>query len=119
MEREQRISQRTRSKVQSLDTKVTKVRKLNFPEWKNITLELWILDTVQNGYKIEFSVFPEHTFVMNEIHFAKEKADIVTVEVDKLLLKCAIEMVQQVEGQFISNIFLVPKKDGSMRPVIN
>ena len=47
---------------------------------------------------------------MNEIHFAKEKADIVTAEVDKLLLKGDIEMVQQIEGQFISNIFLVPKR---------
>ena len=54
---------------------------------------------------------------MNEIHFSKEKAEIVTIEVNKLLQKGAIRHVEPVQGQFISNLFLVPQKDGSLRPV--
>lgn len=38
---------------------------------------------------------------------------------EKLLRKGAIEKVDPVEGQFISNIFLVPKKAESLRLVIN
>jgi hypothetical protein len=44
---------------------------------------------------------------------------IVSTEIDKLLMKGAIKEVDAVEDQFISNLFLVPKKDGSFRPVIN
>jgi len=98
---------------------VTKVRKLNFSAWLKITNDLWVLDTVKNGYQIEFNVFPQGSFFMNEIQFSKEKAEIVSTEIDKLLMKGAIKEVDSVEDQFISNLFLVPKKDGSLRPVIN
>ena len=43
----------------------------------------------------------------------------VSEEVEKLLLKQAVKQVQDIPSQFLSNLFLVPKKDGSLRPVIN
>ena len=95
------------------------MRKLNHTEWLKITSDLWILDTVKSGYKIEFNPVPDFSGFLLEIHCSKEKADILYLEIDKLLQKGAIEKVDPVEGQFISNIFLVPKKDGSLRPVIN
>jgi hypothetical protein len=42
-----------------IDKIVTKVRKLNFSAWLKITKDLWVLDTVKNGYQIEFNVFPQ------------------------------------------------------------
>jgi hypothetical protein len=41
------------------------------------------------------------------------------LEIGELLQKGAIVCVQDVPDQYISTIFLVPKKDGSQRPVIN
>lgn len=95
------------------------MRNLNSSEWYKITSDLWILDTVQNGYQIEFEILPKISSVMREINFSTDKAKVVTDEVNKLLAKGAILKVDPVEGQFISNIFLVPKKDGTLRPVIN
>lgn len=95
------------------------MRKLNFYEWVRITNDQWVLDTVLNGYQIEFSVFPRFSSFMNEIKFSPNEAEIVSQEIDKLLFKGAIKKVDPVQGQFISNLFLVPKKDGSLRPVIN
>ena len=40
-------------------------------------------------------------------------------EVLKLLEKGAIVKAQHCQGEFISNLFLVPKKTGDLRPVIN
>ena len=36
-----------------------------------------------------------------------------------MLRKGAIHLVHSKESQFLSNLFLVPKKDGGKRPVIN
>lgn len=47
------------------------------------------------------------------------KADLIEEEVQKLLRKGAIKEVPNCHGQFLSRIFLVPKKDGSFRPVVN
>ena len=90
------------------------MRKLNFSAWLKITKDLWVLDTVKNGYQIEFNVFPQGSSFMNEIQFSKEKT-----EIDKLLMKGAIKEVDSVEDQLISNLFKVPQKDGSFRPVVN
>lgn len=95
------------------------MRKLNPVEWESITSDLWILDTVRNGYKLEFSQIPDYSSFLPEIQFSKEKTVIVTEEIEKLEAKGAIKKVDPVDGQFVSNLFLVPKKDGSLRPVIN
>ena len=44
---------------------------------------------------------------------------LVDQEIKKLLKKGAIEVVEHTENQFFSNIFTVPKKDGTRRPVID
>ncbi|CAC5367588.1 unnamed protein product [Mytilus coruscus] len=121
--RKQRISKRSQLSERVLPEQpfstIVKVRELNYPEWENITSDLWILDIVRNGYKIEFDVVPQGLSFMNEIHFPLHKFEIISVEVQKLLAKGTIKEVDSLENQFISNIFLVPKKDGSSRPVIN
>ena len=43
----------------------------------------------------------------------------MVLEVQKLLDKGAVKIVNPCPNQYLSKIFLVPKKDGSFRPVIN
>lgn len=40
-------------------------------------------------------------------------------EVEKLIKKGAVKIVNPESNQFISQIFVVPKKNGSVRPVVN
>ena len=48
-----------------------------------------------------------------------EKKKVLQKEVDSLLTKGAIEVVRDSLKGFYSNLFLVTKKDGGFRPVIN
>ena len=45
--------------------------------------------------------------------------NVMQEEIEKLLLKGAIQLVSPSNGQFVSRLFLVPKKTGDLRPVIN
>lgn len=71
------------------------------------------------GYKIEFLQYPYQSSIPNEISFSENEAKLVDNEVKTLIQKCAIEQVLGKSAEFISNLFLVPKKDGTLRPVIN
>lgn len=48
-----------------------------------------------------------------------EKAQLIQDKINSLLQKKAILPVQHHPKEFISTIFLVPKKSGGMRPIIN
>ncbi|XP_057299487.1 uncharacterized protein LOC130630106 [Hydractinia symbiolongicarpus] len=49
----------------------------------------------------------------------QKEVALVTEEVKRMLVKGAIQSICHVKGEFLSNVFLVPKKDGGNRPVIN
>ena len=49
----------------------------------------------------------------------RHQSKLMSEEVQKLLEKGAIQEVSEDEGGFYSRLFLVPEKDGQMRPVIN
>ena len=51
--------------------------------------------------------------------FSPAESQLIEEEVHGLLQKGAITHVSPCQEEFISNLFLVPKKTGDMRPVIN
>ena len=55
----------------------------------------------------------------HEIRFSAEETNFVDLEIEKLIKKKVIEKSQKQEGQFVSNILLRPKKDGSFRMILN
>ncbi|KAL0170784.1 hypothetical protein M9458_035380, partial [Cirrhinus mrigala] len=92
------------------------------PQWKLLpNVSAWVLHTVKRGYRIQFGtppppfngVFP--TLVGPEQGLAMEQ------EVDTLLRKEAIEVVPPHvrESGFYGRYFIVPKKDGGLRPVLD
>ena len=86
--------------------------------WKLYTNDPWVLQTIA-GYQIEFDETPIQHIIPKEISFSESQKELVNNEVKSLLQKGAIVPSENEEGQFISNIFIVPKPNGKFRPVIN
>ena len=87
--------------------------------WKLITSDTIILEVV-NGYSIEFESKPFQNTVPKPIKFNKNDAAIIDAEISDLLAKKIIERVTTFdEDEFISNIFVRPKKNGKFRVIIN
>jgi hypothetical protein len=87
-------------------------------EWKKLTSDSWVLQTVQ-GYKINFTHVPVQENIPNEINFSESEKLLVDQEIHTMLAEGAIIHSNHEEGEFISNLFLVPKSNGKFRPVIN
>jgi hypothetical protein len=87
-------------------------------EWKKITSDKYILNAVV-GFEIPFVEIPKQ--VSEPQCISMSEADILALDgcIVQLLKSKAIEKVSSEDGQFISTVFVVPKPDGSSRPVIN
>ncbi len=94
--------------------------------WQRITSDQEILQTVQ-GATIEFACddmgvqyTPDQCGLHRPISkFNTAQSEIVEQEIDALLRKNVIEEAKHDEGEFLSTIFLVPKKNGKYRLILN
>lgn len=87
-------------------------------EWKKITNDQWVLKTIQ-GYEISFNELPYQKNRPSQIAFDTYETSLVDEEVTELWKKGAIREIDLCDSHFLSNIFVVPKKNGKLRPVIN
>ena len=90
---------------------------LNF--WKQITSDQWVLRVVESGYRMKFVREPPRTGVRQTSLL--RGGDVLLDEVAELCAKSAVEPVppgQEKDG-FYSTYFVVPKKDGGVRPILN
>ena len=53
------------------------------------------------------------------MQYSPSEREIINDEITKLLNKGIIERIDHVEGDFLSTIFVRPKKDGSYRMILN
>ena len=86
--------------------------------WTQLTTDPWILSTVE-GYHIEWLRPPFQMYPVITQMRSPEDIQAIQTEVQSLILRQAVVAVPHCEDQFISRLFLVGKKDGSLRPVIN
>ena len=87
-------------------------------KWQEVTSDKWVLDAIKH-YEIELGKLPFQSFLPKQIHFAPNEVEIISIEIDKLLQKGANTLATHEYGEFVSNIFIRPKKDGTFRPIIN
>ena len=86
--------------------------------WEEISNDPWILETIR-GYQVEFHTIPQQVGYPNEIQLDATQSQALTKEVEELVRKEAIVSPPYNDVGFMSQMFLVPKSDGSWRPVIN
>ena len=86
--------------------------------WKVLTSGHWVLQAVKD-FKIPFVSLPSQDMIPIQPVFPPEQAAQVREELQSLLEKGAVVPVSNSLEGFYSNLFLVPKKNGQMRPVIN
>ena len=86
--------------------------------WKGIQAGQQVSDIIQR-YKIPFVEEPsQHFHPSTKANSAKER-DLILEEINSLLAKDATEEVPMTELCYSSNMFLVAKKTGGKRPVLN
>ena len=88
--------------------------------WKVLTKDSWVLQTVQ-GFQIPFVGQPIQERKPRVPSFPSEQSAQILEEVSSLVEKGAVTVVDShyPQTEFYSVLFLVPKKNGQMRPVIN
>ena len=86
--------------------------------WKKLTSNPQILEWV-SGLKIDFILEPFQEKVPHHQKLSAQESLLVTKKVESMLRKVAIQKTSVKRGQFLSNLFLVGKKDRENRPVIN
>ena len=79
--------------------------------WKKLTRDQSILDLV-DGYVIPFQRKPFQSKIPFQLATSREQQKLLDKEVKEMLKKGAIRQVSTVKGEFLSNLFLVKKKDG-------
>lgn len=88
--------------------------------WREITSDPQILDIVQHCH-IEFADEFDETEIsdMSCGKFSETESLVIQNEISKLLLMKVITEVEHVDGEVISPIFIVPKKNGEYRMIHN
>jgi len=88
--------------------------------WQTITFDYstCILSSIK-GVKIEFVDYPKQTMIPREYNFDATEFVIIDKQIEKFLQTGVIETTTHCEGEYISKIFIRPKKDGSYRLILN
>ena len=89
------------------------------PHWELLTNDPVILDAIKH-YHIEFELDdPIQNKETHNIRCSSNERNRISMEISKLLSKGLLELTHRSPGDFISNIFVRPKKDGSYRMILN
>ncbi|XP_051994281.1 uncharacterized protein LOC127652201 [Xyrauchen texanus] len=89
--------------------------------WQAVSAPEWVIRTITKGYRLQFARRPPPFGGVIFSHTEKSAAHILKEEISSLLVKGAIQVVprDQCNQGFYSRYFLVPKKDGSLRPIMD
>ena len=91
------------------------------PFWEEVILrDHWALEIVRQGYSIKLVRIPRFQGVQSTpVH--RKGTELLSNEVKDLLWKGAIVLtpLDQVRSGYYSTYFLVPKKDGGLRLILN
>ena len=87
--------------------------------WERVCDDSHVLEVVRSGVSLSFQDRP--TLLPHPVFSKRPERQQVELQkhVDSMLLKGAVELAPLPSLGYYSNMFLVPKKNGEMRPIIN
>ena len=90
-------------------------------QWRACGASNWVIKTVTAGYRLQFASTPPRFNGILQSQARGEKASVLQEEITSLKDKMAIQIVPPEHNQsgFYSRYFLVPKKGGSLRPILD
>ena len=90
-------------------------------QWKRCNPSHWVMQTVTRGYRLQFAEVPSLSSRVIYTRARGLKADALREEINSLLLKGAIVELSQDQSRlgFWSRYFLVQKKGGGLRPIMD
>ena len=86
--------------------------------WGKLTTDPHILNMVK-GCKIDFDQLPHQRQPPCQHQFSNKEAETISAEIKKLVHKGVLLKSSHEKGEFLSTIFLRPKKDGTHRMILN
>ena len=87
-------------------------------QWEELTDNKWVLSIIWNGFKIPFKSVPPLLVVL--INLSQSSSPLLWEEITEPLKKWAVERVRNPGTPgFYSRLFLVPRKKGKLRPLID
>ena len=91
------------------------------PAWQTITRDKWVLKVVRDGYKLQFkSRLPPTPHRVANLPTDAAGSAILDHEVDQMLAKEAIHVVESSEDELVACFFARPKKQpGKWRPIVS
>ena len=92
--------------------------KHHLEQWGKLTSDPHILNIVR-GCKIEFDQPPYQWQPPSQPQFSLNEAETVDKEIAKLVLKGVLIKSSHEQGEYLSTVFLRPKKDGTHRLILN
>ena len=88
--------------------------------WERITSDAFVLSVVRGGFSIELSgPLPGGAIRRRSPRMTAHNNQLITAEIETLLKKGAIERVMDHKGLSLSPIFLIPKRSGKLRMILN
>ena len=93
----------------------------HLPEWRLCTKSKWILDTVRNGYELQFVNGPPPFVGLIHTRALGEADTALRLEIEELQRKgCHSSSWSHTEAQrILRQVLLVPKSDGSFRSILD
>ena len=92
--------------------------KEHLSNWNHITSDPEILQNIA-GAKIPFVREPQMDKIPSSLKFSSLQQEVIDLEIDKLPKKGVVKECEHENGEFISPIFVTPKKDGGYRLILN
>ncbi|XP_073677299.1 uncharacterized protein [Garra rufa] len=94
---------------------------LHAESWRACAVHPWVLSTIIRGYRLQFAVKPP---VFNSVLMSTAEgnsAQVLEEEIASLLKKRAVRIVPPEDSHqgFYSRYFLIPKRGGGLRPILD